>query len=227
MANIKVIAVAAAAIVLVSAVVICSSSYMSDFEMRDESVARIGAEPKTMETAQSPLLGSGTAPITIIEVGDYQCEMCKKWFEETRPKIIENYVETGKANFMFVDMPFLGTDSYFAAEATYCADDQGKYWEYHETLYKLQQHVDDGWANGARLVAIAQNLDMDVMEFNNCMTGREHHSTVDSQKHNAKNFFGANSTPTFLIVNVASGESEQIIGAHPYSSFEKVINSLL
>jgi protein-disulfide isomerase len=52
-------------------------------------------------------------------------------------------------------MPFIGADSVSAAEATYCANDQGMYWEYHTTLYQLQQHENDGWANIDRLTAIA------------------------------------------------------------------------
>ena len=70
--------------------------------------------------------------------------MCKLWFEETRPLIIENYVETGKANLVFIDMPFLGRDSTPASEATYCADDQGKYWEYHSMLFTYQEDEIDG-----------------------------------------------------------------------------------
>ena len=226
MVNAKLIGIGAAAVILVTLVTVYGVSYMADFETYNDDVARIGAEEKTLES-KIPLLGSQSAPITIIEVGDYQCEMCKKWFDETRPQIIQNYIETGKANLMFVDMPFLGSDSYWAAEATYCANDQEKYWEYHETLYELQQHVDDGWADGARLSAIALNLDLDLTEFENCMTNRDHADSIAANKQLAKKKFGANSTPTFLIVNSGTGNAEKIKGAHPYSTFEDIINSLV
>tara|TARA_B110000014_G_C19827143_1_gene428989 strand:- start:232 stop:690 length:459 start_codon:yes stop_codon:yes gene_type:complete len=152
--------------------------------------------------------------------------MCKLWFEETRPLIIENYIETGKANLVFVDMPFLGSDSTPASEATYCADDQGKYWEYHSMLFTYQQEIDDGWASASRLQAIAFNLGLDIEQFDKCMKTDDHRAHVNFNMQMSKKQFGANSTPTFVIVG-PSGEAQKIIGAHPYSTFENVIDSML
>ena len=133
MVDTKKIAVAGAAVVLVAILVTFATSYMSDFDTPRTSTTE--DEFKTLELKQAPVLGSKSADVTIVEVGDYQCHMCKRWFEETRPQIIENYVNTGKVNLVFLDMPFLGSDSIPASEATYCADDQGKYWEYHSMLF--------------------------------------------------------------------------------------------
>ena len=217
MVDAKKIAVAGAAVVLISIVTIFASSYMSDFN---------NVPSKVENKFEIIALGSETATVTIIEVGDYQCEMCKLWFEKTRPQIIENYVDTGKVNLIFLDMPFLGQDSLHAAAATYCADDQGKYWDYHVKLYQLQQHVDDGWANIDRLHAIAFGLDMNMAEFDKCMKSNKPYDRVDFNKQKAKTDFGANSTPTFVIVN-AVGDSKKIVGAHPYSTFEEIINQML
>ena len=145
MVDAKKIGVAGAAIVLVTLVAVFATSYMADFETARTPNAE--DETKPVQLKGAPVLGSKDATITIVEVGDYQCHMCKLWFKETRPQIIENYVETGKANLVFIDMPFLGRDSTPASEATYCADDQGKYWEYHSTLFEYQQEIDDGKAN--------------------------------------------------------------------------------
>ena len=223
MVNAKLIGVAAAAVILVSVVTIYSSSYLADFEKAQTSA---DDDLKTISLKKTPVLGSETAPITIVEVGDYQCHMCKKWFEETRPLIVENYIETGKVNLVFIDMPFLGHDSIPASEATYCANDQGKYWEYHSMLFQYQQEIDDGWANANRLQAIALNLDLDIEQFDKCMTTDDHYPRVNFNKQKAVTDFGANSTPTFMIVNNA-GDSQRLVGAHPYSTFEQVINSLL
>ena len=224
MADPKKIGIVGAAIVLVTLVTIFGTSYMSDFDVPRNSTED---EFKTLELKQAPVLGSDTATVTIIEVGDYQCHMCKLWFEETRPLIIENYINTGKVNLTFVDMPFLGSDSIPASEATYCADDQGKYWEYHSALFQYQQEIDDGWASANRLQAIAFNLNLDIDQFDKCMTTDDHYSRVNYNKQVAVTEFGANSTPTFMIVNTSSGDSQRIVGAHPYSTFEEVINSLL
>ena len=226
MANTKKIAVAGAAVVLVAILVTFSTSYMSDFDNSRFSKTEDGV--KTLELKQAPVLGSPTATVTIIEVGDYQCHMCKKWFEETRPQIIENYVDTGKVNLTFVDMPFLGSDSIPASEASYCADDQGKYWEYHSMLFRYQEdEIDGGWANANRLQAIAFNLDLDMEQFDKCMTTDDHFARVNYNKQVAVTEFGAKSTPMFMIVNTDNGKAQRIVGAHPYSTFEDVINSLL
>ena len=157
MVDSKKIGVAGAAVALVTILTIFGTSYMSDFDTARTSTTEDGV--KTLELKQAPVLGSEAATVTIIEVGDYQCHMCKLWFEETRPQIIENYVNTGKVNLIFVDMPFLGSDSIPASEATYCANDQGKYWEYHSMLFTYQEdEIDGGWANATRLQAFAFNL---------------------------------------------------------------------
>ena len=220
------IAVAGAAVVLVAIVTVFASSYMSDFET--SRAPNTEDEFQTLELKQAPVLGSKDATVTIVEVGDYQCHMCKLWFEETRPQIVENYIETGKVNLVFLDMPFLGSDSTPASEATYCADDQGKYWEYHSMLFTYQEdEIDGGWANANRLQAIAFNLGLDIEQFDKCMTTDDHYSRVNYNKQVAVTEFGAKSTPTFMIVNSVSGEAQRIVGAHPYSTFENVIDSLL
>jgi len=224
MVDAKKIGVGIAAIVLVTLVVVFATSYMSDFETaRTPSTED---ESQTIHLKDAPVLGSTTATVTIVEVGDYQCHMCKLWFKETRPQIIENYVETGKVNLVFIDMPFLGRDSTPASEATYCANDQGKYWEYHSTLFEYQQEIDDGWANASRLQAIALNLGLDMEQFDKCMINDDHRAQVNFNMQMAKKQFGANSTPTFVIVG-PTGVAEKIVGAHPYSTFVSVLDQML
>jgi len=229
MVDSKKIGIAGAAVVLVTLVTIFGTSYMADFENNPRNVSQNDSQEnklKAIELKHAPVLGSDTATVTIVEVGDYQCHMCKKWFEETRPLIIDNYINTGKANLVFIDMPFLGYDSTPASEATYCADDQGKYWEYHAMLFRFQQEIDDGWANANRLQAFAFNLGLDIEQFDKCMTTDDHRAQVNFNMQMSKKEFGANSTPTFVIVN-NQGEWKKIIGAHPYSTFEDIIESML
>jgi len=224
MVDAKKIGVAGAAIVLVTLVAVFATSYMSDFETA--RTPNTENETKVLELKDAPVLGSKDATVTIVEVGDYQCHMCKLWFEETRPLIIENYIETGKANLVFIDMPFLGSDSTPASEATYCADDQGKYWQYHSMLFTYQEEIDDGWASATRLQAFAFNLGLDIEQFDKCMKTDDHRAHVNFNMQMSKKQFGANSTPTFVIIG-PTGVAEKITGAHPYSTFERVIDSML
>ena len=94
---------------LVIGVTISFSSYLSEFD---------NVQTNVEQKFETVALGSETATVTIVEIGDYQCHMCKLWFEQTRPLLIENYIDTGKANLIFLDMPFLGQDSLPAAAAT-------------------------------------------------------------------------------------------------------------
>ncbi|HJM14212.1 MAG TPA: DsbA family protein [Candidatus Nitrosopelagicus sp.] len=210
-------------IAIVSALGASFSSYVGQV---DQMTQDIQDESDVSPVSLPPLLGSQTAPVTIIEMGDYQCEMCKRWYDESRPKIIENFIDTGKANMFFIDYPILGVDSALAAEATYCADDQGKYWDYHVTLYDYQGHMNSGWANAERLKSFAFNLDLNMDEFEECLDSSKYDQRVklNWQKASAG---GANSTPTFIIVNTETGNEEKIVGAQPYAVFEKVINSML
>ena len=174
----------------------------------------------------SPALGSESSPVTIVEFGDYQCEACYHWFHNTRGTLIDNYIETGKAKLVFVDLPFLGRDSITAAQASYCAEDQGQYWEYHTMLYTFQDgHTDSGWADRDRLNSIAFSLDMNIDEFNDCMDSSKYKIRVKANYDEAvKN--GAQSTPTFILIS-QDGKTEMFAGAQPYSVFAATIESML
>ena len=173
----------------------------------------------------SPALGLESAPVTIVEFGDYQCEACYHWFHNTRTTLIDNYIETGKAKLVFVDLPFLGRDSSTAAQASYCAEDQGKYWEYHTILYTFQDGPpDSGWADRDRLNSFAFTLGMDIDEFNECMDSKKYLKRVKSNYNEAVRN-GVQSTPTFIIISEVS--VEQFAGAQPYSVFAATIESML
>ena len=145
--------------------VVIGSGYALYFSENDENSINLdmGRQVGDVNTSLgSPLLGSASAPITIIEFGDYQCPNCKIWFLNTKPDIVTNYIDTGKANLIFVDIAFLGKDSMPAARATYCAEEQGRYWDYHAFLYSNQTGVDNGWANIDSLKGYASNLGFDI-----------------------------------------------------------------
>ena len=208
---------------IVVALAISFTSYLGQFE---QTTTLSSPSSDEMVTVQSPVLGSESASVTIVEVGDYQCEMCKHWFDNTRQQVIDNYIDSGKVNMIFIDMPFLGTDSHVASMASYCAADQEKYWEYHVMLYEHQEGVDSGWASNERLKSFAFTLDLDMNEFAQCLDSKKYYYQVKLNLDKSMNSFGIQSTPTFLLINT-SGEQQQIRGAQSYSVFERVIESLL
>ena len=227
----KRLVVSVAFVVLVIVVAISFSSYQANLlEMHDKTkyLEKIASKQSSLVNIEngSPPLGPESAPITIVEFGDYQCEACYAWFHNTRDTLIDNYIETGKAKLVFVDLPFLGRDSPVTAEATYCAEDQGKYWEYHTLLYTFQDGPpDSGWADGDRLNSFAFSLDMNVDEFSDCMYSDKYKKRVKANYDEAVRN-GATATPTFIIIS-QDGTIEKFAGAQPYSVFAATIESML
>jgi len=193
-------------------------------EQYDVDMSRIHGSIST--ALGSPILGNPDAPITIVEFGDYQCHQCYNWFHNTKPMIMRDYIETGKANLVFVDFAFLGKDSPKAAQATYCADDQNKYWEYHGTLYTSQESkIDNGWANTERLKAFAFSLNLDMELFNECLDSDKYSKRIQYNSQQARDN-GVNGTPGFFIVGPDYNQ-KQIGGAQPFSVFKSVLDSMV
>ena len=185
----------------------------------------MGRTHGTISTAMgSPILGDPSAPITIVEFGDYQCERCYEWFHETKPSIVQDYIDTGKANLVFVDLAFLGKDSIPASMATYCAEDQEMYWEYHDLLYNFQEHVDNGWANSERLKAFAFSLGLDKNLFESCLDSEKYSKRVQYNIQQAREN-GVRGTPGFFIVG-PNGQ-QQIGGAQPFSVFKQILDPMI
>ena len=226
----KRLVVSVAFVVIVAVVIISFSTYYATLletqKLAQDRFLASQQEPQQEFENGSPILGSESAPITIVEFGDYQCEACYAWFHNTRDTLIDNYIETGKAKLIFVDLPFLGRDSPIAAQASYCAEDQGQYWEYHTMLYTFQDgHPDSGWADRDRLNSFAFSLDMNIDEFNECMDSSKYKKRVKANYDEAvKN--NVQSTPTFIIIS-EDGKKEQFSGAQPYSVFALTIESML
>ena len=227
----KRLVVSVAFVVLVVVVAISFSSYQANLlEMHDKTkyLEKIVSKQSSLVNLEngSPPLGSENAPVTIVEFGDYQCEACYHWFHNTRSTLIDNYIETGKAKLVFVDLPFLGRDSPVAAEASYGAEDQGKYWEYHTLLYTFQDGPpDSGWADRDRLNSFAFSLDMNIDEFNECMDSSKYQKRVKANYDEAVKH-GAQQTPSFIIIS-QDGMIEKFAGAQPCSVFAATIEPML
>jgi len=172
----------------------------------------------------APVEGDKDAPITIIEFGDYQCPKCKGWFQNEKPAIINSYISKGIANLYFLDSAWFGDDSISAAQAAYCADDQGKFMEYHSVLYNNQAGIQDGWANIDALKQFAIEIKLDTEMFNKCLDSGKY---ADRVSHNTEvgASVGVVGTPYFFIVG-PEGDIKKIAGPQPSIVFDAAINSL-
>ena len=126
----------------------------------------------------SPILGSKDAPITMVEFGDYQYFYCNQFYHATEPAIVKNYVDTGKVKLVFKDLTIIGQDSINAAHATHCAQEKGKFWEYHDTLYNNWAGENTGWTSSKNLLAFATKVNITASDFNACMTDARYISII-------------------------------------------------
>ncbi len=171
----------------------------------------------------SPIMGDSKAPITILEWGDYQCTFCYKFHENTLDKIYDNYIKTGKVKLVFKDFPINGPDSFLAAEAAYCAEDQGRYWQYHDELYKNWGGERTGWITIESLDRFAVSTNLDLKEFNKCLDEKKYQDKV-SALHEFGKEIGIDATPSFLVFN--DNKIIKIRGNQPLEVFLKTFDEL-
>ena len=171
----------------------------------------------------STILGNPNAKITIVEFGDYQCTFCYKFHDETMKKINEVYIKTENVNFIYKDFPLNGKQSILASEASYCAQKQNKFWEYHDILYNNWGGENTGWITEKVLLGFAKNLELNLDDFSNCLRNSEFRQKVLDNEQFGKDI-GINATPSFLIFN--ENEVYRIIGAQSFEKFEQVFQEL-
>lgn len=163
-------------------------------------------------------MGSDSAPVVMVEYADFACPFCTRFWQETLPLIKRDYIDTGKIRLFYKDFIVVGGDR--AAEAAHCAQEQGKYWEYHDLLFSRHAQDRAQWSNSSVHRDYAEQLGLDANALVECFeSGRYQEKVVRSTQEAAQN--GGQGTPYFLINNFP------LFGAQPYSSFQQVIEALL
>lgn len=173
-----------------------------------------------------PYEGNSSAKINVIEFGDYQCPICAEWFVQSQTQLLNDYVNTGKARFYFMDFSFLGPDSYTLAQGAWCANDQGLYYPYHDFIYSNQGTESTGWASPAKLKAIVADLPgLNTQQFNACLDSLKYDSQ-DKLLTRVGQDSGVTGTPTFFIGNANIGYLS-VVGNQPYSVFKQSVETQL
>jgi protein-disulfide isomerase len=171
-----------------------------------------------------PVLGSPSAPVTIVEFGDFQCTTCGAWFRGQEPQLLQGLVKTGRAKLAWRDFDYLGPDSIEASEAAYAAGEQGKFWEYYNLLYSNQGIINSGWASREDLEQFAHQLGLNMAEFNASFQSNKYLQLITSN-YNLGTSLGVTSAPTFFVVG-PDGKTITIAGDQPYSVFQTAVDSL-
>ncbi|MEM5802063.1 MAG: DsbA family protein [Candidatus Aenigmatarchaeota archaeon] len=163
-----------------------------------------------------PTKGSANAKVTMIEFSDFQCPFCARFWKDTLPLLEEEYIKTGKLKFVYRDFPLdFHQFAKKAAEAAECANEQNKFWEYHDKLFENQQALDI-----TSLKRYAQELGLDTAKFNECLDSGKYANEVQKDVQDGM-AYGVSGTPTFFINGI------KVVGAQPYSVFKRIIDQEL
>jgi protein-disulfide isomerase len=211
--------------ILIIAVAIVGISALTIQTARPKQSAVVSQFDSTLPPVKSAgyTIGNANAPVEVTEFGDFECPACGNFSTITEPDVRKRYVTTGKVLWRFVDFPLSGhRNTWQASRAAACADEQGKFWEFHDALYQTQ----DQW-NGEvtgnpdkYMKQLGKQLGLNTGSFDQC---------VDSKKTQAKiqahwalaNARKVMQTPTFVIGD------KQVPGAMNYDQFAKLIDEAL
>jgi protein-disulfide isomerase len=181
------------------------------------------AQAKFIGIDDDPQIGNADAKVTIIEFGDYQCPFCRAFWRETLPRIKREYIETGRVRLVYRDFAQdVHPEALMTAIAAECADDQGKFWAFHDRAFREQDRRgrDVVRYRVADVKRWAADVGVDAAAFNECLDSERHKAEVEKDYQDGADI-GMNGTPVFFI------NGRALVGAHPFSSFEKIIEDEL
>lgn len=176
--------------------------------------------PQNVAIRAHNTLGDANAPVTMIEYSDFQCPFCNRFNQQVYPKLVEQYVKTGKIKFSYKHFAFLGDESHWAAQAAECAADQKHFWDYHDLLFARQAGENGGAFAKGKLIGLAQELKLDVTAFSACLNSDQTADRVTADSAEGQRL-GVRGTPAFLI------NGKMLVGAQPFEAFQKAIDEAL
>jgi protein-disulfide isomerase len=169
--------------------------------------------PRQKVAANGPAKGSPSAPIELIEFSDFQCPFCLR-ADPTVQQVLKTYGD--RIHFVYRHYPLPNhPNARPAAEAAACANEQGKFWPYHDRLFANPTKL-----SAADLKQHAADLGLNAAQFNACVDSHKFKSEVDADVRDGEQA-GVNGTPAFFI------NGRTISGAQPYDVFKKIIDEEL
>lgn len=173
--------------------------------------------------SNDPVLGDKNAKISIVEYSDFQCPFCERAYSGAIAQFkSSDYFKKGQVNLIYKHFPLtsIHPQAQKAAEASECANRQGKFWEYHDKLFTNQQALDI-----QSLKNYAGQVGLNTATFNKCLDEGEAAAEVNKESQQAQSA-GGQGTPYFVLIN-KDGDTQAVSGAVPFSNFESAIQSLL
>lgn len=176
----------------------------------DDGVPMVKADSDDFNLNYQPYIGDPDADIQIVEFADYKCPACKRWKDEVLPELKREYLDTGKAVYYYIDMPFLAPDSTLAALAgeTLYQQDQDLFWTYFDLMMKHQGDKRDEWANRDFIVRLVQeNIQgADLERFIKELDDRKYAANIEMDIGIAENY-AVDGTPTVFVNGVMAEDA--------------------
>ena len=171
---------------------------------------------REVDITDDPFLGEEDAKVVVVEFSDFQCPFCKRFRDQTFDQIKSKYIDTFKVKFVYKDFPLsIHPDAENAALAAECADEQGKFWEYHDIIFENQGALD---INSLKQHAVTLGLNEE--QFNECLDSKKYLDEVNEDLNEGSSN-GITGTPGFFI------NGRLLSGAQPFSEFETIIEQEL
>jgi len=181
----------------------------------------IAITPVARPMVDGNTMGDPNAPIKLVEYSDFQCPGCLYFYQQIETNLVAEYIATGKAHLTYRSMgKWIGSESVAAAEAAYCASDQGKFWEYHDILFANWTGENVGDFSTKRLIAYADSLGLDMDAFSSCLNNHKYNQKV-TQDHDDGLQAGVEYTPTLFI------NGKMYTGSNSYAGIKAAIEAAL
>ncbi|QKQ98327.1 thioredoxin domain-containing protein [Candidatus Nanohaloarchaea archaeon] len=174
-------------------------------------LVQVALSPSTQQKGfnleNQPMMGNESAPVTIVEFGDYRCPVCNQFDQQVFPAVKNNFIDTGKAKFYFINYAFLdqympGDTSQTAAVAAECVyrQNETEFWEFHHAVYDNQKSESKDWATEDFMMQIARESTegLDYGQLEQCLSNRETADAVNSDRRIGR-VNGVSGTPTIFV----------------------------
>lgn len=159
--------------------------------------------PMPRPQAQGLSMGNPDAPVKIDVFEDYQCPACASYTHNTEDRIVVELIPTGQVYYTFHHYPFLddrsaSKESDQAANASMCANEQGRFWDFHDMLYSNQQGENLMGFSDKRLLAFAEAIGMDMTKFKSCFTENRYKAEIEKDTSDGVKL-GVTGTPSVFV----------------------------
>lgn len=176
-----------------------------------------------------PGIGDKNAKLVIIEFSDFECPFCLEYFKTIYRQVIDSYVKTGKVRYVFSDYPGekIHPHAFQAAQAGRCANEQGKFWEFHDQLFPRQRDL-----GSTGVVDASRAAGLNEAQFNACVASGKFADAIRRQEEAAAQL-GMQGTPAFVFGTPDPSDPSKVklgralVGAQPLAAFQQSIESLL